>query len=61
MTDVILPDELFELIYEALFPKWNEDTLSRPILEPDGGITVDNGDQIMLGLYSESHYKEMSE
>ena len=60
MSDVIIPDKLFELIRAALFPDWNEHELSHPILEPDGGITVDNGDQIMLGLYSESHYEEMS-
>ena len=57
MTAIVLTDEIYELIRKALFPEWNKGELSRPILEPDGGITVDNGDQIMLALYPESHYE----
>lgn len=61
MVDIAIPDDLYELIREALFPEWNEHRLSRPILEPDGGITVDNGDQMMLALYPLSYYEEMEE
>ncbi len=59
--DIVLPDDLYDLIREALFPEWNKHELSRPILEPDGGISVDNGDQMMLVLYPLSHYKILEE
>lgn len=59
--DIVLPDDLYDLIREALFPEWNKHELSRPILEPDGGISVDNGDQMMLVLYPLSYYKTLEE
>ena len=56
MTDVIVPDYVWDKLIRAL----KSPDLNGPVFEPDGGITWDNGDSIVLGLYSQSHFDEVT-
>tara|TARA_R100000808_G_scaffold24351_1_gene55883 strand:- start:319 stop:477 length:159 start_codon:yes stop_codon:yes gene_type:complete len=45
--DILVPAQVLDDLREAQATK----TLNGPFFEPDGGITWDNGDSIVLALY----------
>ena len=45
--DIVVPTQIIDDLREAQ----ENGTLNGPYFEPDGGITWDNGDSIVLALY----------